>query len=379
VENSAGSETVAATTEQKAAPRGWDNWLLAALSIIVTLLLIELGFRAVNGLPILSLTDFRTERVVVNRLGDRALPDPVLGWVLRTNYRSDGFNTIDYGIRRNFNESTVRTGAVLAVGDSFTEGWDEVNDDGSWPAQLEGLLGEPVVNAAVGGYGSDQVLLRTEQMLPIVKPKTLIIGLNEIDIFRAGHAPFGAPKPYFDLKDGKLEYHPPEPLERHGQTGVPAQLGYIARDTLGYSAVANFILSKLSFDFWYGDQKQIYRRVHNLEVPVTCALLERVKKQADAMGARSILFMQYYGSLFLEEDEPPDSTQLVGDCARKAGYEFVDQYPSLRAVALADETEFRSYYGFYENGEFGHMSAKGNAQAAALLADQVKKGSAAGE
>ena len=36
--------------------------------------------------------------------------------------------------------------------------------------------------------------------------------------------------------------------------------------------------------------------------------------------------------------------------------------------------EFRSYYGFYENGEFGHMSSKGNAQAAKLLADQLKGG-----
>ncbi len=368
VQNSA--EITVASEKPKA--RHWDNWLLVAISIIATLVVVELGFRAVTGAPVFSLKNFRTERVVVNRLGDRAIPDPILGWILRTNYRSEGFNTIDYGIRRNGNESTVRIGAVMAVGDSFTEGWDEVHDDGTWPAHLEKLIGEPVVNTAIGGYGSDQVLIRAEQMLPIVKPKTLIIGLNEIDIFRAGHAPFGAPKPYFTLKDGALEFHAPEPLERRDDAHVLNAIGYSLRNALGYSAVADFVLSKLSFDFWYGDQKQIYRRVHNQEVPVTCALLKRVKAQADAAGIRSLLFMQYYGSLYVEEDEPPDSTQLVIQCAREQGYEVVDQYPSLRALALADEKEFRTYYGFYENGEFAHMSTKGNAQSAQLLAAQLK-------
>lgn len=365
-----------AVAAEKPTARHWDNWLLVAISIIVTLLVVEFGFRAVTGQPVFSLKNFRTERVVVNRLGDRAVPDPVLGWILRTNYRSDGFNTIDHGIRRNGDESTVRTGAVMAVGDSFTEGWDEVKDDGTWPAHLETLIGEPVVNTAIGGFGSDQVLIRAEQMLPIVKPKTLIIGLNEIDIFRAGHAPFGAPKPYFSLKDGELEFHPPEPLERRDDAHVLNAIGYSLRNALGYSAIADFVLSKLSFDFWYGDQKQIYRRVHNDEVPVTCALLKRVKAQADTAGIRSILFMQYYGSLYVEEDEPPDSTQRVIECARGQGYEVVDQYPSLRAIALANEDEFRTYYGFYENGEFAHMSSKGNAQSAQLLAAQLKGNSA---
>lgn len=363
-------ETAVVTEKPKA--RHWDNWLLVAISIIVTLLAVEFGFRAVTGQPVFSLKNFRTERVVVNRLGDRAVPDPVLGWILRTNYKSDGFNTIDYGIRRNGDESMVRTGAVMAVGDSFTEGWDEVKDDGTWPAHLEKLIGEPVVNTAIGGYGSDQVLIRAEQMLAIVKPRTLIIGLNEIDIFRAGHAPFGAPKPYFSLKDGELEFHPPEPLERRDDAHVLNAIGYRLRNALGYSAIADFVLSRLSFDFWYGDQKQIYRRVHNQEVPVTCALLKRVKAQADAAGIRSILFMQYYGSLYVEEDEPPDSTQLVIQCAREQGYETVDQYPSLRAIAIANEDEFRTYYGFYENGEFAHMSSKGNAQSAQLLAAKLK-------
>ena len=65
--NSAETETAGrakATSVEKPKARHWDNWLLVAASIAVTLLAIELGFRAVNGQPVFSLTNFRTERVV---------------------------------------------------------------------------------------------------------------------------------------------------------------------------------------------------------------------------------------------------------------------------------------------------------------------------
>ena len=137
----------------------------------------------------------------------------MLGWVLAPNFRSEGFNTIDHGFRRNFDEKEVRTGAILAVGDSFTEGFDVVDDAGTWPAQLEKMTGTPVVNAGVAGYASDQIILRAEQVMPIVKPKTLIIGFTEVDISRAGLSGAGAPKPYFTTEKGELVYHPPGPLE----------------------------------------------------------------------------------------------------------------------------------------------------------------------
>ena len=43
--------------------------------------------------------------------------------------------------------------------------------------------------------------------------------------------------------------------------GDGAGLGYFVRDILGHSAIADYALSKFSFDFWYGNSKQIYRRV----------------------------------------------------------------------------------------------------------------------
>ncbi len=42
--------------------------------------IIELAYRVAAGLPILTLKDWRTEQAVINKIGDRALLDPVLGW-----------------------------------------------------------------------------------------------------------------------------------------------------------------------------------------------------------------------------------------------------------------------------------------------------------
>src|SRR5262245_5243694 len=76
------------------------DWGLALLSLVASLLITELLFRLAAGVPIFAFTDWREERVVANHLGDRALVDPILGWRLKSDYRSDGFNTIAEGVRR---------------------------------------------------------------------------------------------------------------------------------------------------------------------------------------------------------------------------------------------------------------------------------------
>src|SRR5262245_65963633 len=186
------------------------NVALVLTSMLATLLAIEISYRVVAGLPVLKLANWRTEQVVMVNLGElKAIPDPMLGWTNKaSSYNEDGYSTIEHGVRKNFEETTVRTGGMLAAGDSFTEGWD-VKDNESWPAVVEKLTAVPVVNAGTGGYGTDQTILRAEQMLPIVKPKILLIGFHEIAIVRAGFSTFGAPKPYFTIENGELRYHPP--------------------------------------------------------------------------------------------------------------------------------------------------------------------------
>ena len=346
--------------------------LVTLLSCLVGAVLVEVSYRAVTGLPLFSLEDWRHRRVNVARFGDRAIYDPVLGWKLRSGYSSDAFNTLQQGIRRNFRETQVRTGGVLAVGDSFTEGWDEVRDEETWPAHLERLIDRPVVNGGVGGYATDQIILRAEQLLTVVEPQILIIGFNEIDIFRSGHAPFGGPKPYFTIYNGDLRFHAPQPLDTGDQSGLLVRLGYGTRGFLGYFAVADAILKRIALDYWYGDTGQVYRKVDTDEIAVTCALLQRLKSTADKRRIRVLLFVQYYGEFILEEDEISENAKKVESCARVANLEVVDQFEALRAIAIARPLVFREYYAMLE-GQFLHMSSKGNAHAAGLLAKRLQE------
>jgi hypothetical protein len=352
------------------APRSsrWANVALLLLSLLATLLVIEFGYRVMAGLPLLKLANWRTEHVVTVNLGElKAIRDPVLGWTNKSvNYNEDGYTTIEYGVRKNFNETTIRTGGMLAAGDSFTEGW-EVKDDESWPAIVEKLTSVPVVNAGTGGYGADQTILRAEQMLPIVKPQILLIGFHEIAIWRAAHTVFGAPKPYFTLDNGELQYHPPTFIQPHEKNSI-AWMVYGIREGLGYSAFADYLLSRLNPNFWHGDpDRDLYQPSGTDEVAVTCALLKRLKSRADEDGIHMMLVLQYYATAILESDRPGPHSQAVAACARDVGIRVVDQFAPLRAiVATGGPTIIRDYYWFYD-GIYGHMTAKGNEHVANLI------------
>jgi hypothetical protein len=348
-------------------PKGspWANLALLAVSLLFSLVFIEGGYRLAAGLPVFQLTNWRVDQVSTNRLGERAVFDPVMGWSLKPWTDIDGFETIDHGIRRNFDETTVRTGAVLAVGDSFTEGW-EVADDESWPAVLEKATGVPVVNAGIGGYGTDQIIMRAEQMLPIVKPKILIIGFLESDIFRAGHSVFGAPKPYFTIENDELRFHPPEPLEPVAQ-GPMQSIAYKLRDWLGYFATADYLLARLNPNYWYSTGTEVhYRKLDVDEAEITCKLLRQLKAQTDKEGIRTILFMQYYAPLLYGGEQPPRNAQYVLKCAQEAGIRVLDQFAFLRRIIVSDPNATKEYY-MHSGETFGHMSAKGNRHAAHLL------------
>ena len=345
------------------------NTFIFTLSIVVSLVIAEVGFRLVTGVPILDGTDWRAEGVQSTRTGDRAIGDPLLGWTLMPNYRTERFNTIDHGFRRNFDEKDVRTGAILAVGDSFTEGFDEVDDANTWPAHLEKMTGMPVVNGGVAGYGTDQIILRAEQILPIVKPKTLIVGFFSDDINRSALSESGAPKPHFTTDKGELVYHPPGPLEKGENESL---VGKAVRAVLGYSALSDHLFSRLAPGFWYPmTGASLYQEVENDPMDITCKLLARLKRQADDNQIRFLLFLQYGGELVLEEPVIVPDMKKVTECGQEAGIQVVDQFAPLQALTRGNSNLVTVYYTPYGR-EFGHMTSKGNEHAAQLLAGALK-------
>ncbi len=362
-----------AATPPSSATAQWiaraGNVLIFTASIVVTLLVAEIGFRAATGVPIFELTDWRQEGARTNRIGERATTDPLLGWTLAPHYQGSGFTTLDHGFRRNFGETEVRTGGILAVGDSFTEGFDAVDDSNTWPSHLEKMTSTPVINAGVAGFATDQIILRAEQTLPIVKPKTMIIGFTEVDIYRAALSQAGAPKPYFTAENGQLIYHPPGPIESNVKEGV---ISKALRSVLGYSALSDHLFSRLTPSFWYPTEASMYEEVDIDAVDITCKLLVRLKQRTDDAQVRLLLLLQYSGELVLEEPYILNDMKKLTECSQHAGIQVVDQFASLKALTHGDPDLVAQYYTV-EGEEFGHMTPLGNEQAAQLLAAAMKE------
>jgi lysophospholipase L1-like esterase len=64
---------------------------------------------------------------------------------------------------------------IVAIGDSMTYGVGAPRD-ASWPHQLGELLGEPVYNMGLGGYGPLQYLHLARQAADTFKPRVLVVG-----------------------------------------------------------------------------------------------------------------------------------------------------------------------------------------------------------
>jgi hypothetical protein len=331
---------------------------------------IELGYRIHSQRPVLVLESWRAWRIEYQTFGARGNFDPLLGWVPKPWYEEDGYNTTTHGIRRNAEDKgEVATGAILAVGGWFTDGGPDLDDDETWPAQLEGLIGKPVLNAGVSGYATDQIVLRAEQLLPLLRPKTLLVGFVGEEIPRASFSSFGAPKPYFTLEGGELKYHPPGPIIVDDPNG-PAWQARV-RDVLGYSAVLDVVLSLIAPRYWMGTAGEpVFQKIDNDPVGVTCALLRRLKGRTDADGVRLLLFMQHGRQAVAGKQEPGEDAKQVAACAQAAGIEVVDHFEALRATAAANADALGE---LYLEGDEVPMSPKGNRQAAELLARALDK------
>ena len=347
---------------------GASRLALACALAPLAFVALDLGYRAQLHRPLLAHDDWRSARIERLMFGSRAQFDPLLGWAPREDYQSEDYNTLDLGIRLNFGEDGIRTGGVLAVGDVFTEGGIEAADGETWPAHLERMTGEPAINAGVAGYAADQIVLRAEQLLPRVRPRTLVVALFEETIARAGQSFFGSSKPYFTMDNGQLAYHAPHRAEPDALAGWQAGV----RDVLGRSAVLDAVLSRLAPGYWQGKAGEgVFQSAGNDPAAVTCALLERLKKRADGDGVRVLLLLQHARKTVFEQTEPRDDVRKVAACAAAGGIEVIDQFESLRSLAIANPGALDD---LYLKGEgYGQMSSTGNWHAADLVARALNK------
>jgi hypothetical protein len=347
---------------------------------VVCLLTLELGYRAVSGVGLLRFGDWRTIRLLTGAFSVCDY-DSIVGWVAKSGitYRNSNVDansktsTMDYGIRKNgVWDDKPRVGGILVVGDSFTNGAG-VYDNQTWPAQLEQRIGSPVLNASAGGWSLDQDVLWVEHLKPLLKPKAVILGIEQEVIQNVAYAIWaGAPKPYFTINYGALIVHN-QPVTKGGT--YEDGRSYL-RDALSHSFVAAQLMGALDANYWVSENEN--RRAPVDIIDVSCALLRRLKTGDDADGMRTGFVLQYGHDTVAKGGKRDNYAELIGTCARAIGIEVIDTFEPLHHLGEVDEAQLKSFYDL-ENGQFGHMSKWGNAFIATLVAKVLREGADAAD
>lgn len=345
-----------------------SNLIAFLLSLTISLIACEAGLRLWGGVPLFEFPDFRLRQVIRDTLTGALEYDAILGWRLKSHLSYPHFHTINYGIRRNGpNDDHVRTGGVLVAGASFTAG-SEVEDEETWPAQLESLIQQPVVNGGEGGFGADQIVLRAEELLPIVRPTVLVVDLVSDNITTSGYSYSGYPKPYFTIVNDQLVLHN-SPVPHYRPLASP-KFDFL-KDVLAYSYVVDRIMATYFRDYWYSSTGAKFERIANDDVEVTCRLLQRLKKKAKEQNIRTVISMQYGGNYVGDTKARTAPVVLVEECARSFGFQVVDEFDYLRNLLTSDPAAFARHYVMGANGLYGHKSVFGNRQIAAMISQAL--------
>ncbi|MBI5616663.1 MAG: hypothetical protein HY943_10260 [Gammaproteobacteria bacterium] len=191
----------------------WRRGRGILLSLVFTLALLEGGaYVLVSFLAHSPLTTslFYTRPAVSAKEYEDYLRrrDPRLGWPPPEQIGSENYDRTGARPVPAFPQRV--DACVSAYGDSFTYGSDVGNAE-AWSAVLSGLLGCPVANFGVGGYGTDQAFLRfeynTNDRAPITFlgffPPDVVRNLTRNAYFALGVFPTSF-KPRFDFTDGRL-------------------------------------------------------------------------------------------------------------------------------------------------------------------------------
>jgi len=127
------------------------------------------------------------------------IPHPQRGYAYAANFHGQmqseegalSIRTNELGLR-DLPLDSLKGLRIMAAGNSFTVGFGVEQQD-AWPNQLAEYMNRKVLNAGVSGYGMKQIRLLIAELLPIVKPETLIVGVYASRYWRVN-----SPYTYFE-------------------------------------------------------------------------------------------------------------------------------------------------------------------------------------
>jgi hypothetical protein len=329
---------------------------LVLASVIVGLLLLELGCRGMRGGPgallhwenLVLISRLEAKKAQGPDLGPTYVYDPGLGYVNKPNYHSRTLNFDAAGRRVMPPLATggVQGPPILATGDSYTKG-DEVADAEAWPAHVQTILGWRTINAGVGAYGLDQTVLHTEQLVGEHKPALLVMGFIADDVRRMEMSRlWGREKPYWDFKGNELVLRnvPVVPSREPGETLTLLQTAF------GWSVLLDTILDRLRLrNEWHSDQTRVLPA--GAGERLACPLMRRVA----ALGVPTLVVAQYLPSAWDVPASAAEERRVAGvvlKCAEQAGLATLDVYSLFDAAVRTNGRD--SVYGQWHPNRHGY-------------------------
>lgn len=350
------------------------NAALMLGGLLACLIVLEAGLRIWDGVPVFTTVNFVGQELnqIHGAKNPKAAFDSQVGWVQRPGVSDPDFTTGDFGVRMpSRNVVPLKQGGILMVGDSFGTG-SEVLDNESWPAQLEAALGKQVINAGVGGYGLDQIVLRAEQLIPLLKPQILLVetrlgfanAVNRMSVYG------GAPKPYYEPVNGKLVLHNnpvPRVVTDH------KDIGWL-RSVFGHSYLVQYVMTRLDLLQWWVaaglGNKVVLSNDESIEV--NCLLLRRIGELRDQYKMKTLLVFQYGAVEAMDAQFSwPKDREKVLSCAKDQRLPVVDGLEMLQSAYREQGlSNYQKLWVMHDHDRvYGHMSSKGNS----LIAKFVEK------
>jgi hypothetical protein len=333
--------------------------------------------------------------------------DPILGWrkipEARVVYRRREY-TVEVAVNRLGLRDPERdyaapagTARILALGDSFIEGYT-VSLPETATQVLESSLTQAgcpseVINGGTAGYSTDQEMLFQQTEGHRYRPQVVVLFFYYNDVvYNDRQEFFGAPKPVFEMGEGRLCIHrlpvkepsapvAPEPAAEEGERSGSALVDWV-RERLWYGAPeAHDLLARLGL--WRPMPRvptrlelRVYERRRVAEVEdawtKTAAILAALDEDTRARGAR-LLVVHVPSRLEIDDRTWRLSRHLYGwdeagwdrgrvaqrlkEIGTQAGIPVLDMTEALR---LANESRGPRPYFTYD----GHWSPAGHRVAA---------------
>ena len=312
----------------------WGRAALVIGSVLFSLVVLELGCRLVRGpewlvqWPNIVLQDRQRTQ---NDLASRTVHDKRLGFVGRPDFAYGGLHYDEHGFRVTPAPDGVALARppILVVGDSFAHG-DEVADEEAWPARLQSLTGRVVVNAAMSGYGIDQMVLRAESLAPEIRPAAIVLSFIADDVRRtAMKRLWGTEKPYFEAAGGGLTLrNMPVPLPPD-----PAGTLSVWQRLFGWSVLVDTVLRRLGWQYeWALDHVRV------LPEAQAERQLGPLMRRLAALGLPTLVVAEYDPYLWVDADYAPVIRRITGvvlNSAADAGLATLDLFEAIDEAVRA--------------------------------------------